>query len=287
MEINTYNPSNVGYPERLKTIHSPPKQLFCYGVPPAELLENPSVAIVGSRNVSAYGKQVTYALARELAEQGVVIISGLAYGVDAIAHSAALDAGGLTLAVLPAPLDQIYPRAHHSLARRILEHGGTLLSEYSEVGPTFKSNFVARNRIVAGLANAVLITEAALKSGSLHTARFTLDQGGTVLAVPGSIYQPNSVGAHNLLKQGATVVTCVEDVLQAINIQPHRTKITHMRGDTPNEQAILDLLLTGMIDGDELLEATSLQASAFNQALTMLEIGAKIRPLGANQWAIR
>ncbi len=287
MEITRLRKDDSDYPERLRHISGPPAQLYCHGQPLEALLERPSVAIVGSREVSAYGRQVTYNLAYKLAEQGVVIISGLAYGVDAIAHQAALEAGGLTIAVLPTPLDHIYPGAHRSLARRILAQGGALISEYEVLKYLNKTNFVARNRIVAGLADALLITEAAAKSGSLHTARFAMDQGQTVLAVPGPITSPNSVGTNNLLKTSVLTATSVEDILFAIGITPHKTKLRQVRGRNRNEQTVLDLLMKGTQDGDELYEQSGLDISSFNQVLTMLEINAKIRALGANQWAVR
>jgi DNA processing protein len=220
--------------------------------------------------VSAYGKQVTAQLARELAERGVVIISGLALGVDGIAHQACLEAGGTTVAVLANGLGKIYPATHTHLGRRILEQGGTIMSEYPEGTPGFKDHFIARNRIVAGLAQALLITEAAEKSGTLHTAKFALEQGRDVLAVPGNITSPGSAGTNNLIKTGATPVTSVDDVLYALNLRNTVLETIAIRGDNAEEQAILDLLQEGTTEGVELLSRSRLQAPAFNQALTML-----------------
>jgi DNA processing protein len=236
--------------------------------------------------VSAYGKQVTLRLAAQLAEQGIVIISGLALGVDGLGHRATLEAGGLAIAVLPSSLEEIYPATNRRLAYKILDQGGTLVSEYSEGTMNFKTNFIARNRLIAGLADAVLITEAAQKSGSLHTARFALDQGKEVLAVPGNITSPNSVGSNNLIKAGATPVTSYEDVLHALRLEPHRTNAPKIRGRNRNEQIILDLLLQGVTDGSELLKQSQLDISQFNQTLTMLEITAKVRSLGTNHWSL-
>jgi DNA processing protein len=282
--------SKQGLPEELRRIASPPKQLYCRGVDQTnlkELLKRPRVAIVGSRSVTPYGRQVTIQLATKLAEQGIVIISGLALGVDAIAHQAALDAGGLTIAVLPSSVDTIYPASNRSLAERIVSQGGALVSEYGEDEPAFKQNFVARNRLVAGLGQAVLITEAAEKSGSLHTARFALEQGKDVLAVPGNITSPASVGTNNLIKSGAIPVTSYLDVLHALGLEDHQTPAREVRGRNAHEQTVLDLLLRGVNDGDQLLKQSKLSISEFNQVLTMLEIGGKIRSLGANQWSLR
>ncbi len=252
----------------------------------SDLLMRPRLAIIGSRSVSIYGRQVTTKLAGQLAEQGIVIISGLALGVDAIAHQATLDAGGLAVAVLPSPVDHPYPASNINLANRILEQGGAIISEYADIEYSFKSNFVARNRLVAGLAQAILITEAALKSGSLHTARFALEQGKDVLAVPGNITSVSSVGANNLIKAGAVPVTSYKDVLQVMNLKPHHSKPQHTTGRNANEQRIIDLILQGKNDGEELLKLSQLTVSEFNQALTMLEIGGLLRSLGANQWSL-
>ncbi|HTB49147.1 MAG TPA: DNA-processing protein DprA [Verrucomicrobiae bacterium] len=274
------------YPEALRHIPSPPAQLFHAGTPLSELMKRPRVAIVGSRSVSPYGKQVTTQLARQLAEQGIVIISGLALGVDGLAHQATLEAGGLAIAVLPSPLQVIAPATNRQLGQAIIERGGALVSEYAEGAFPQKQNFIARNRLVAGLSQAILITEAAEKSGSLHTARFALEQGKDVLAVPGNITGPGSVGANNLIKAGATPVTSYVDVLHALGLEEHQTAATEVRGRNAYEQRVLDLLLQGVGDGDQLFHQSQLSTSEFNQVLTMLEIGGKIRSLGANHWAI-
>ena len=285
MEINKLLSKSI--PQKLQVISGPPKLLYS-SANEAQLqllLQRKCVAIVGSRKVSAYGRQVTAELAGKLAEQGIVIVSGLALGVDAIAHEAALEANGLTIAVLPGPLEQIYPRSHQQLAQRIVEQGGALLSEYPEGTEAFRGNFIARNRLVAGLSDALLITEAALKSGSLHTANFALDQGKAVLAVPGNITSPTSAGTNNLIRAGATPITSVEDILQVLGIYEH-AKASEVYGRNPEEQAIIDLLLAGTSDGEELQRASQLDIGQFNQTLTMLEISGKIRSLGANQWAL-
>jgi len=272
------------YPAVLRQLSSPPKELFVAGELD-ELLARPRVAIVGSRKVSAYGRSVTMQIAGELARQGIVIVSGLALGVDGLAHRAALEAGGLTLAVLPGPIETIYPSSHTALARQIIDSGGALVSEYPAGTPAYKPNFVARNRIVAGLSDVLLITEAALKSGSLHTARFALEQGKDVLAVPGNIASEMSVGANNLLKAGATPVTSADDVLRLFDFKP-AVKARAVRGANAAEQSLIDLLAQGMADGANLLEASALQVGEFNQTLTMLEITGKIRALGGNQWSL-
>jgi len=287
MEVKKLTLHDNAYPLALRDIAGPPKELYYLGADPTDWLGRPRVAIVGSRGISPYGKQVTERLSRELAQRGIVIISGLALGVDGIAHAACLEAQGTTVAVLANGLDVVYPASHTQLARRILEQGGTLLSEYPEGTPSFKQHFIARNRIVAGLAQALLITEATEKSGTLHTARFALEQGRDVLAVPGNITSPNSIGTNNLIRSGATPITSVDDILYALGATHLPAEPIRRRGDTAEEQAIIDLLYTGISDGHTLLIQTSLPAIQFNQALTMLEISGKIRALGNNHWSLK
>jgi DNA processing protein len=287
MNIKKLTLKSPQYPEILRNISGPPDPLFYVGADLGDLLKRPRVAIVGTRRVTPYGEQVTLRLARELAEQGIVIISGLAIGVDALAHQAALEAGGLCIAVLPSPLDNVVPVTNRALAQRILDNGGCLVSEYASGAESFLKNFVVRNRIMSGLAQGVLITEAGKVSGAHHTARFGNQQGREVMAVPGSIHNSQSVGTNNLLKRGhAHAVTSYKDVLNILNLKDHQTPARQVKGRNAQEQTVLDLMLEGISEGERLLDHSGLTASQFNQTLTMLEIGGKIRPLGANHWAI-
>ena len=286
MIINTLTVKSEGFPEVFKNFKSSPKQLYHSGAPLADLLARPRVTIVGSRNATVYGQRVTQELASQLAEQGVVIISGLAVGVDAIAHQSALDSGGLCIAVLPSPLDNILPVGNRLLAKRIIQNGGALVSEYDSGDIPHRQNFIARNRIMSGLGQIVVVTDAAEKSGSLHTARFANDQGVTVMAIPGRIYDANSIGTNNLIRSGAGIVTSVEDILNELGLIRHETAAKKVRGRNKHEQTLLDLMLRGISEGEELLDRSLLDVTEFNIALTMLELGGKIRPLGANNWAI-
>ena len=273
----------------VQEIDTPPAQLYCQGADLLELLKLPRVAIVGTRNPTIYGQRATEELATQLAEQGVVIVSGLAYGVDAIAHQAALDAGGKCIAVLPSPLDNILPAANRELAQEILDSGGVLVSEYAPGMAPIKQNFIARNRLMSGLSQGVLIIEGAEKSGTLHTARFALDQSRDVMAVPANIYSEASFGCNNLIKSGrAQMVTSYKDVLDVLRLGSGdaRQRPQH-KGRNRNEQLLLDLMAQGITDGAQLFEASDLTVPKFNQALSMLEISDKIRPLGANHWIIR
>ncbi len=276
---------NKQFPPLLKQIPDPPEGIFTKSNDFGILLARPMVALVGSRKVSAYGKLVTSQLAAGLARAGVVVVSGLAIGVDGIAHRAVLEAGGQTIAVLPASLDRVYPTSHTQLAQNILEQGGALISEYPPGTTPYPVNFIARNRLVSGISRAVLITEASEKSGTLHTARFALEQGKDVLVVPGNITSPTSIGTNNLLKVGATPVTGIQDVLYVLGIDG--SQAARPIGDTPRQQAVLDLLWSGQTDGVALQQASKLDVPEFNQIITLLEITGKVRALGGNQWSLQ
>ncbi len=287
MKVKKVSLNDSDYPAPLRQIAAPPKQLYYLGAEPGTWTARPRVAIVGSRGVTPYGRAVTERFASQLAARGITIVSGLALGVDTVAHRAALEAGGAHIAVLANGLDKIYPASNTELARRLLAHGGSIISEYPETTPSFKQNFVARNRIVAGLADALLITEASERSGTLHTARFALEQGRDVLVVPGNINSPQSVGCNNLIKSGAQPVTSVDDILMALGADNLIETATVHRGDTPEEQSVLDMLYTGVSDGHALLQGSGLPTDTFTQTLTMLELSGKIHPLGNNHWASR
>lgn len=283
--IQTTTPSSDDFPDDLRTIEPVPKRLYYIGDLKGAL-RKPRLAIVGSRKVTPYGRAVTTRLAKEAAAQGIVIVSGLALGVDGIAHQAALDAKGTTVAILPNGLGRVYPSSHRQLAERILRQGGALMTEYAQDVEPFKTNFIERNRIVSGISDAVLITEAAAKSGTLHTANFALEQGKTVMAVPGNITSEQSVGTNNLIKSGATPVTELRDILAAMGLDKLQPIELKRVGDTAEENIILELLAEGVSDASELLARTALQPHIFNQSLTMLEINGKIRPIGAGHWGL-
>lgn len=285
MKINRVTPGKHKYLAPSVNIPTPPKLLFFRGQLPSERCI--SVAIVGTRKPTTYGKEVTHKLAVDLAKRGVVIISGLALGVDAIAHKGALEAGGTTIAVLANSVDDIYPRSNRALGEQILEQGGAILSEYEPPTSARDFQFLERNRIVSGLSDAVIITEAAQRSGTLATAAHALEQGREVFVVPGNITSPLSAGCNALLKQGAHPITCAEDVLEVI--APHLLKNQAILplGSTPLESKIIDLLQNGLRDGDQLQQASGAIASDFSSALTMMELAGTIRALGGNQWTLK
>ncbi len=204
-----------------------------------------------------------------------------AYGLA----EAALEANGKTIAVLPAAVDEIYPRSHVYLAREILQKGGALISEYPTGTEPLRHNFIARNRIVSGLSDAVLVTEAAEKSGTLHTANFALEQGRTVMAVPGDITNELSKGTNNLIKAGAVPVTSAKDIFEALKIEVLESP-SEVVAASEEEAVLLKLLSQGISEASELQLRSELPATLFNQTLTMLEITGKAKPLGAGHWRI-
>lgn len=285
MKINHISPQSNKFTQITASIALVPKRLYYIGELPAE--RRPTVAIVGTRKPTAYGREVTAQIAGELARRGVVIVSGMALGVDGIAHRAALEAHGTTIAVQGNGLARLYPSTHQQLGQDIIKGGGAIISEYEPDVPARDFQFLERNRIVSGLSDAVLITEAAAHSGTLNTAKHALEQGKEVFVVPGNITSPLSAGCNALLKQGATPVTSAEDILEVIAPQLLTPQIQLALGDNPLQTKIVQLLSAGIRDGDELQRLADSDASQFAGELTMMEINGIIRGLGANQWTLR
>lgn len=273
-----------GFPEKLAVIPSPPKSIYVIGNLKV-LNKNPSLAIVGSRKASAYGQLVTKDLAQAAARAGAVIVSGLAFGIDSIAHKTALSLSTETIAVLPCGLNNVYPQAHSQLAAQIVNGGGALISEYPTGTPPLRQHFIARNRLVSGLGDATLITEAAAKSGTIHTANFTLEQGKTVMAVPGNINSPNSQGTNKLIRSGAAPITCPDDMFFELGIDSS-TGQTEIIPLNEQQAIIISAIKSGITDAAVLLTESGLEAKTFNQTLSMLEISGAIRPLGGGHWGL-
>lgn len=279
MKINTTTPDQHNLFKRLLTIDSPPKNLHYIGIIPETT--DIVVSVVGSRRPTAYGRSVTEQIASALASRGVLVVSGMAIGVDALAHAAALDAGGHTLAVLPSGVDDPYPKSNQLLAKRILANGDALISEYENGHRPFAHDFLWRNRLVSGLADIVIVTEANLRSGTLSTVAHALGQGKEVYAVPGPITSPLSAGCNRLIAQGATPITDIDSMLEQLGLTGQSAL---KLGDTPDEATILELIRSGINDGDELLAKSGYRPEQFSQILTMLEIKGLIHPLGGNKW---
>ncbi len=286
MKINTISPDKHKYLQMIGAIAKPPKTLHIRGrIPPDRLL---SVAIVGTRKPTLYGTQVACEIADRLARKGIVIISGLAYGIDASAHTAALDAKGTTIAILAHGLDETYPRSHEGIADRIVQNDGALITEYSSGAGVRKHHFLERNRIVSGLADAVIVVEAGERSGTLSTVMQALEQGKEVFAVPGNITSPQSFGPNRLIQQGAHPVTSVDDILAVIapHLIDNESESGPPHGNTPEESIILQFIYQGVTEKEALLAASGLNASQFLQTITMLEI-AELITVRAEHYIIR
>jgi DNA processing protein len=219
-DIKIISEDSEYYPPLLREIHQPPKQLYVRGN--LEVLQHPQLlAVVGSRHANYYGKQCIEKLLPPVIEAGVVIVSGLALGIDALSHQACVAAGKPTIAVLGSGIDDpsVYPKSHISLAHQIIDHGGAVISEYGPGTPSFRNHFPARNRIIAGLAHATLVVQAADRSGSLITARLTLEANRELVAVPGGITDPLAVGTNRLIHAGATPILQPQHLLDLFNIR--------------------------------------------------------------------
>ena len=268
--------SDPAFPPLLSAIHDPPVGLFLRGTAEPTVLALPTVAIVGARACSAYGRQVARTVARELAAAGLVVVSGLARGVDAEAHRGALEAGGLTVAVLGCGIDRDYPAANRELARQVAQDG-LVVSEYAPGVEPAPWRFPARNRIVAGLCSAAVVVEARERSGALITADFALEEGREVFSVPGEITSALSAGTNALLRLGAAPLTCAQDVLESFGlIAPERTE--------PDVSVAAGLVLSRVREraasADELARATGLDAGELAVALTELELAGAVQEEG-------
>jgi DNA processing protein len=275
------------YPKNLKEIHNPPPLLYASGE-----LFNPadefSLGVVGTRKITPYGQQVTEDIVRALTQSGLSIVSGLALGIDALAHKTCLQNKGRTIAVLGNGLDNIYPSSNIPLSRRILDTGGIIISEFPLGTPSYRSNFPHRNRIISGLTLGTLVVEADIKSGSLITAQAALEQNREVFAVPGPIYAISSKGPNQLIKQGAVLVTNAQDILQTLNLQqiPEIVKTRNISPDTAEEKQIIELLKTANRSTDEFIKLTKLDAGKINSILTGMELKGMVRNIGSNTYTL-
>jgi DNA processing protein len=257
------------FPALLAAIHDPPAGLFLRGRADTAVLSHPAVAVVGARSCSAYGAQVARSLGRELAAAGLVVVSGLARGVDGEAHRGALEAGGVTIGVLGCGIDRDYPAAHRELARRVGDQG-LVVSEYAPGVAPAPWRFPARNRIVAGLCAATIVVEARERSGALITADFALEEGREVFAVPGEITARLSAGSNALLRLGATPLTRTRDVLEQFGIEP-APPAEH--GDVgPGAHTVLEEVGRERGSADSLARRTALEPGAVAAALVELEL---------------
>lgn len=274
------------YPAYLREVPNPPPLLYMQGeLRPADRW---AVAVVGTRRLTAYGRQVTRDLVTGLVHNGVTIVSGLARGIDGIAHKTALELGGRTIGVLGSGLDQIYPAEHRNLAQEIRQGHGAIISEYGlGVRPEAK-NFPPRNRVISGLSMGVIVVEAGEKSGALITADFAIEQDREVFAVPGNINSPVSKGPNRLIQQGAKLVTSVDDILDELNISMvvEKTAVQLALPASGEEAALLTELTHQPIHIDELSRTTGLPSNLVSSTLTLMELKGMVQQVGGMNYVL-
>lgn len=288
------------YPPLLRQIAHPPHLLYVYGE--TDLTDRFPVAVVGTRRASAYGLTHTREIAAELAQTGVCVVSGLALGIDAAAHTGALDGGGRTVAVLGSALDKPYPQENKPLMRRILESGGSVVSEYAPGTPPSRYSFLQRNRIIAGMCLGTLVTEGPRRSGALNTATRTLENGREVFALPGNVDSPGAQLPNMLISEGARLVTGAADILSALVIEPKDAPKAAQAADTPMEapaekkphipggldetqRAICTALLAGEADFDALCAVSGLESDELGALLIEMEMDGLVTPLAGTRYA--
>ncbi len=277
--INVMTWDDAAYPARLREISQPPPILYLRGEITTE--DAWAVAIVGTRRVTAYGRQVTEEVATFLAQNGITVVSGLARGVDAIAHQAALKAGGRTIAVLGSGVNRIYPPEHRNLAEQIAQ-SGAVISDYAPNTPPEGSNFPPRNRIISGLSLATIVIEAGKTSGALITADFALEQGREIFALPGNIFAPQSKGPNKLIQKGAHPLLRPQDILETLDltrINQHRSAQQALPTDA-TELQLLSVLSHEPLHVDEIRAKTALAVEKVSSTLVMMELKGMVRHVG-------
>jgi len=274
------------YPTYLKEVDGPPPLLYVVGS--LEDIDRWAVAVVGTRRVTPYGRQVTQELVAGLVRNGVTIISGLARGIDAIAHKTALDLGGRTIAILGSGPDNIYPPEHRDLALQIVRDRGAVISEYPLGTEPEAKNFPPRNRIISGLSLGVVVVEAGERSGASITAQFALEQGREVFAVPGNVNSPASRGTNRLIQQGAKLIASAEDVLEELNLSMvfEHTAAQQALPETAEEAALFEYLSGEPVHVDALSRATGLSSQEVSSTLTLLELKGIVRQVGGMNYVM-
>lgn len=281
--------NNANYPELLKETHTPPLLLFYKGN--LDNLNKQTIAVVGTRKFSFYGKQVVINLTNQLLDQNIRIVSGLALGIDTLAHSTSVKKKIPTFAVLGTGLDSksIYPRSNFRLAEEIIAQDGIIFSEYPTGTMPLRHHFPARNRIISGLSRGTLVIEAGERSGALITAKFALDQNREVFAVPGPINHPNSAGTNALIKRGAKTVTCIEDILEELNIKKNDQPIAEEKQGPPlttTEENVIKHISQEPIHINNLAQLTGINISELNSTLMTLEIKNKVKNIGNMNYSL-
>ena len=282
-EIKIIKKGNDYYPRLLKEISDAPEKIFVLGnFQNKQFADNLKISIVGTRRATSEGKALAKELAKKLSEKGIIIVSGLAMGIDTAAHQGTVEANGRTIGVLANGLDSIYPAQNENLAEKILESGGAIISEYPPGTPALPHQFLERNRIVSGLCDATIIIEAPERSGSLVTARLAAEQGREVLVFPGPLHHPNYKGSHKLIRDGARLVASIGDVFEDLNLNTQESKKENIKRqelpltnfETDEEKLIFTTIKNSNkpLDVDKITKLTKLEPQKANQAIAFLII---------------
>ncbi len=242
LDFKSISLKDNNYPSLLREISNPPSEIYILGEMPKDSTADMKVAIVGTRKATVEGKLMAKETARKLSEQGIIIVSGLAMGIDAAAHEGALEVKGKTIAVLANGLGKIQPAVNQNLAKKILEFNGAIISEYGSEVPYFKSQFLQRNRIISGLCQAVIVIEAPQKSGSLSTATQAAEQGREVFVFPGPINHPNYCGSHKLIRDGARLVSSIDDIFEDLGLRINQPKLALKEIKDENQSVIFQVI---------------------------------------------
>jgi DNA processing protein len=273
--------ADAHYPCRLLEIADPPPFLYCKGR--LELLNRPTVAVVGSRNATPQGEKTAEAFSQALSEHGYCVVSGMALGIDGAAHRGALLGGGSTIAAVGTGLDIVYPAKHRQLAHEIAEQG-LIISEFPLGTPSMAQNFPRRNRLISGLARGCLVVEANLQSGSLITARLAAEQGRDVFAIPGSIHSPVAKGCHQLIKQGAKLVDSIHDILEELGTAEIVARPASAETSAKTKNPLLECMGYDPVTLDTLIERSSLTAESLSSMLLVLELEGKVASLPGGRY---
>lgn len=288
LKIKIISSDNRQFPKLLKEISDTPKKIHILGNLPDLSDDSPLIAIVGTRKATDYGKRFAKEISQKLTEMGAIIVSGLAMGIDTAAHEGAIAASGKTIAVLANGLNSIYPAQNKNLAKKILEFGGAIISEYPIGTEAFKSNFLERNRIVSGLSIATIVIEAPDRSGSIVTARLAAEQGREVFILPGPANHSNYKGSHKLIRDGARLITSLEDILEDLpaeifpkkNTKESKFKNFQLKNISDENQLLVIKIIQKAgepLNIDEIIKTTKLEPHIVNQAIAFLIIAGIIK----------
>jgi len=276
------------YPKLLSEIYCPPPLLYYKGS--VENINEFCLGVVGSRKYTAYGKQITEQIVKDLSRNNLTIVSGLALGIDSIAHSSVLEVNGKTIAVLGTGIDRksIYPYSNIYLADKIIDSGGAIISEFPIKTPPLRFNFPQRNRIISGLSLGTLVVEAAEKSGALITANYALEQNREVFAVPGNVYSSVSIGTNNLIKSGAIPTTNAEDIIKTLDLNQITNYIENKKiiPDSPEEEKILKYINHEPIHINDIARVLNINITIINSTLAIMEMKGMVKNLGNMQYVL-